>query len=45
MKDTTSSVAINWLSEEWLKASILGANWAASEFILGSFLPNPHVRF
>ena len=45
MKDTTSSVAINWLSEVWLKASILGANWAASEIILGSFLHNLHVPF
>ena len=33
------------LSEVWLKASILGANWAASEIILGSFLHNLHVPF
>ncbi len=33
------------LSEVWLKASILGANWAASEIILGSFLHNLHIPF
>ncbi len=35
----------NVLSEVWLKASILGAIWAASEIILGSFLHNLHVPF
>jgi len=30
------------LSNTWLKASILGATWAASEIILGSFLHNLH---
>lgn len=35
----------NLLSEVWLKASILGAIWAASEIILGSFLHNLHVPF
>ena len=35
----------NELSEVWLKASILGAIWAASEIILGSFLHNLHVPF
>lgn len=33
------------LSEVWLKASVLGASWAASEIILGSFLHNLHVPF
>jgi nucleoside-triphosphatase THEP1 len=33
------------LSEVWLKASILGANWAASEIILGSFLHNLNIPF
>jgi nucleoside-triphosphatase THEP1 len=32
-------------SDVWLKASILGANWAVSEIILGSFLHNLHVPF
>lgn len=31
------------LSNTWLKASILGATWAASEIILGSFLHNLHI--
>ncbi len=35
----------NKLSEVWLKASVLGATWAASEIILGSFLHNLHVPF
>lgn len=29
----------------WLKAALVGANWAASEIILGSFLHNLHVPF
>ena len=33
------------LNDTWLKASILGATWAASEIILGSFLHNLHVPF
>lgn len=33
------------LSDTWLKASILGASWAASEIILGSFLHNIHMPF
>jgi len=33
------------LSNKWLKASILGATWAASEIILGSFLHNLHIPF
>ncbi len=32
-------------SDVWLKASIVGANWAASEIILGSFLHNLNVPF
>lgn len=35
----------NQLSDTWLKASVLGATWAASEIILGSFLHNLHVPF
>lgn len=33
------------ISEVWLKASILGSTWAASEIILGSFLHNLRVPF
>lgn len=33
------------VSEVWLKASILGSTWAASEIILGSFLHNLQVPF
>ncbi len=33
------------LNDVWLKASILGANWAASEIILGSFLHNLNIPF
>lgn len=33
------------LSDVWLKASILGATWAASEIILGSFLHNLRIPF
>lgn len=33
------------LDETWLKASILGATWAASEIILGSFLHNLKMPF
>ncbi len=33
------------LSDVWLKASVLGATWAASEIILGSFLHNLHIPF
>jgi hypothetical protein len=33
------------LSDVWLKASILGSNWAAFEIILGSFLHNLHIPF
>lgn len=33
------------LNETWLKAAVLGANWAASEIILGSFLHNLHIPF
>lgn len=35
----------NKLSDTWLKASVLGATWAASEIILGSFLHNLHIPF
>lgn len=33
------------LSQVWLKASILGSTWAASEIILGSFLHNLRIPF
>src|SRR5690606_24414092 len=36
---------IQGLSNTWLRASVLGANWAASEIILGSFLHNLHIPF
>jgi len=33
------------LSDKWIKASILGTIWAASEIVLGSFLHNLRVPF
>ena len=33
------------LSEKWIKASIIGTLWAASEIVLGSFLHNLKVPF
>ena len=33
------------LSEKWIKASIIGTLWAASEIVLGSFLHNLRVPF
>ena len=33
------------ISEKWLKASILGTTWAASEIVFGSFLHNLRVPF
>lgn len=35
----------NQLSDVWLKASVLGSLWAASEIILGSFLHALHIPF
>ncbi len=35
----------NNLSEKWIKASIIGTIWAASEIVLGSFLHNLKVPF
>ncbi len=35
----------NKLSEKWIKASIIGTIWAASEIVLGSFLHNLKVPF
>jgi len=35
----------NTLSEKWIKASIVGTIWAASEIVLGSFLHNLRVPF
>jgi nucleoside-triphosphatase THEP1 len=33
------------LSEKWIKASIIGTIWAASEIVLGSFLHNLKIPF
>ena len=33
------------ISETWIKASIIGTIWAASEIVLGSFLHNLKVPF
>jgi len=33
------------ISEKWIKASIIGTTWAASEIVLGSFLHNLKVPF
>ena len=33
------------LNDTWLKASILGSSWAASEIVLGSFLHNLRIPF
>ncbi len=33
------------ISEKWLKASIIGTFWAASEIVLGSFLHNLKIPF
>jgi nucleoside-triphosphatase THEP1 len=35
----------NELNEKWIKASIIGTLWAASEIVLGSFLHNLKVPF
>ena len=35
----------NKLSEKWIKSSIIGTIWAASEIVLGSFLHNLKVPF
>jgi nucleoside-triphosphatase THEP1 len=35
----------NRLSEKWIKASIIGTMWAASEIVLGSFLHNLKIPF
>ncbi|MFP4046673.1 MAG: hypothetical protein ACLFT4_02820, partial [Bacteroidales bacterium] len=33
------------ISEKWIKASIVGTTWAASEIVLGSFLHNLKIPF
>src|SRR5512133_1654548 len=33
------------LNEKWIKASIIGTIWAASEIVLGSFLHNLRIPF
>jgi nucleoside-triphosphatase THEP1 len=35
----------NELSEKWIKASIIGTIWAASEIVFGSFLHNLNIPF
>lgn len=35
----------NELSEKWIKGSIIGTIWAASEIVLGSFLHNLRIPF
>ena len=35
----------NQISEKWIKASIIGTTWAASEIVLGSFLHNLKIPF
>ncbi len=35
----------NEISEKWIKASIVGTTWAASEIVLGSFLHNLKIPF
>jgi nucleoside-triphosphatase THEP1 len=35
----------NVISEKWIKASIVGTIWAASEIVLGSFLHNLKIPF
>lgn len=42
MKHRTS---INMLNQKWIKASVLGTVWAASEIVLGSFLHNVKIPF
>ena len=36
---------INSLNQKWIKASVLGSVWAASEIVLGSFLHNIRMPF
>jgi nucleoside-triphosphatase THEP1 len=36
---------MNQLSDKWIKASIVGTIWAASEIVLGSFLHNLRIPF
>ena len=33
------------ISEKWIKASVIGTIWAASEIVLGSFLHNLRIPF
>jgi hypothetical protein len=33
------------INEKWIKASILGTVWAASEIVFGSFLHNLKIPF
>jgi nucleoside-triphosphatase THEP1 len=43
--ETKSISFVHDLSEKWIKASITGTIWAASEIVLGSFLHNLRIPF
>jgi nucleoside-triphosphatase THEP1 len=43
MSETKNNLVIHGLSEKWIKASIIGTIWAASEIVLGSFLHNLRI--
>jgi nucleoside-triphosphatase THEP1 len=44
-KSISSKIMKTELSEKWIKASIAGTIWAASEIVLGSFLHNIKIPF
>jgi len=45
MSETGATIFVHKLSEKWIKASITGTIWAASEIVLGSFLHNLRIPF
>jgi nucleoside-triphosphatase THEP1 len=45
MSDARNKASVHDLSEKWIKASITGTIWAASEIVLGSFLHNLRIPF
>jgi nucleoside-triphosphatase THEP1 len=45
MSETKNNLIVPELSEKWIKASIIGTIWAASEIVLGSFLHNLRIPF
>ncbi len=45
MANYAPAIDKNKLSEKWIKASIVGTTWAASEIVLGSFLHNLRIPF